>query len=190
MAKTYGGLRAVSTVQEGSYAQHAAEFRALLASGRYDVEKSYLSDTGAYVLYEKGHEYHADEIDAAKAMADHGIIVNLEKEGDPARATAIDPKGNFKFSEGTLSVERLTYEQSTRTQPTNNAERSVKKALEHCRDKGSDVAVIYDKGGHFHRSDIHAGISKYESFKGNAHRFKAILVIDQHKNVYEWTHNK
>lgn len=123
-------------------------------------------------------------------MADSGIIVRLEKEGDPSRATAIDAKGNFKFSEGTLSVERLSYEQSTRTSLTTSAERSVKKALEHSKTKGSDVAVIYHKKGVFHRSDIQAGIRSYESFKGNSHRFKAILVIDQHRNVYEWTHDK
>lgn len=188
--KSTGGLRVISTVKAGSFAQHAADFRAALATGKYDIKSSYLSDTGAYVLFEKGHEYHTEEIEAAKAMADHGIIVRLEKEGDPSRATAIDPKGNFKFSEGTLSVEELSYEQSTRTSLTTTAERSVKKALEHSRKKGSDVAVIYDKGGVFHRSDIQAGIKSYENFKTNTHRFKAILVIDQYHNVYEWTHSK
>lgn len=189
MGKTYGGLRVVSTVQKGSYEQHAAEFRALLATGKYDIDKSYLSDTGAYVLFEKGHEYHTDEIEAAKAMADFGIIVKLEKEGDPARATAIDARGNPQFSEGKLSIEELSYEQSTRESLTTTAERSVKKALEHAKKKGSEVAVIYDKGGVFHRSDIQAGIKSYESFPNNSHRFKAILVIDKHRNVYEWTHD-
>ena len=66
----------------------------------------------------------------------------------------------------------------------------MNKALEHAKKKGFDVAVIYDKGGVFHRSDIQAGISSYESFKGNSHRFKAILAIDKTKNVYEWTHDK
>lgn len=47
-----------------------------------------------------------------------------------------------KFSEGTLSVERLSYEQSTRTSLTTSAERSVKKALEHSKTKGPDVAVM------------------------------------------------
>ena len=169
---------------------YSAQFRAALATGGYDITKSYLSDTGAYVLYEKGHNNNEDEIEAARAMADNGIIVRLEKEGDPSRVTAINAKGNFKFSEGTLSVERLSYEQSTRISLTTTAERSVKKALEHGKAKGSDVAVIYDKGGVYHRSDIQAGIRSYESYKNNTHRFKAILVIDQHKNVYEWTHDK
>lgn len=188
--KSVGGLRAISTVQAGGIAQNAADFRAALATGKYDIDKSFMSESGAYVLFEKGHEYHIEEIEAAQAMANHGINVIMEKEGDPARATAIDPKGNFKFSEGTISLEKLSYEQSTRTKIETAAETSVKKALEHARTKGASVAVIYDRGGVFHRGDIQAGIKKYEQFKGNAHRFKAILVIDKDRNVYEWHHTK
>lgn len=134
--------------------------------------------------------YHIEEIEAAKAMADHGIIVIMEKEGDPMRATAKDAKGNFKFSEGKLSIEKLSYEQSTRDSLKIPAQKSVKKALEHARDKASQMAVIYDRGGVFHRADIQAGIRYYESFKNNTHRFKAILVIDRNRNVYEWNHTK
>ncbi|MDE5786344.1 MAG: hypothetical protein K2H98_07410 [Duncaniella sp.] len=188
--KSIGGLRVISTVKAGSFAQHAADFRAALATGEYDIHSSYLSDTGAYVLFEKGHEYHTEEIEAAKAMADHGIIVVMGKEGDPARATSIGKDGRPKFSEGTLSIEKLTYEQSTRDTLTTKAERSVKKALEHAKTKGSSVAVIYDRGGVFHRDDIRNGIKQYESFKNNSHRFKAILVIDKNHNVYEWNHTK
>lgn len=188
--KSVGGLRVISTVNNGSFAQNAANFRSAIATGKYDIEKSYLSDSGAYVLFEKGHEYHPDEIEAAKAMADHGIIVEMGVEGDPARATAVDAKGNYKFSDGTLSIAKLSYEQSTRDSLTTTAERSVKKALEHAKTKGASVAVIYDRGGVFHRSDIQAGIEKYESFKGNEHRFKAILVVDKKQNVYEWSHSK
>lgn len=188
--KSTGGLRAISTIQAGGFAQNAADFRAALATGKYDIENSYLSDSGAYVLFEKNHTYHIEEIEAAKAMAEHGIIVTMGREGNPADATAVNAKGDFKFSEGTLTVERLSYEQSTRESLTTKAERSVKKALEHAKSKGSSVAVIYDRGGVFHRGDIQAGIKSYESFKNNAHRFKAILVIDKNRNVYEWSHTK
>lgn len=183
-------MRNISTVKAENFAQHAADFRAALATGKYDIESSYLSDTGAYVLFEKGHNSHIEEIEAAKAMADNGIIVTMGKEGDPSTATAIDAKGNHKFSEGTLSIEKLSYEQSTREKLTTSAERSVKKALEHAKTKNSSVAVIYDRGGVFHRDDIRAGIKTYESFKNNLHRFKAILVIDKNRNVYEWNHTK
>lgn len=188
--KSTGGLRAISTIQAGGFAQNAADFRAAMATGKYDIDKSFLADSGAYVLFEKGHEYHIEEIEAAQAMANYGINVIMEKEGDPSRATAIDANGNFKFSEGKLSVEKLSYEQSTKDSLKTTAERSVKKALEHAKSKGSSVAVIYDRGGVLHRDDIRAGIKKYESFKNNTHRFKAILVIDKSGNVYEWNHTK
>lgn len=188
--KSTGGLRAISTVKAGDFAQNAADYRAALATGKYDIENSYLSDSGAYVLFEKNHIYHIEEIEAAKAMADHGIIVTMGREGNPSDATAINAKGDFKFSEGTLSVERLSYEQSTRENLTTKAERSVKKALEHAKSKGSSVAVIYDRGGVFHRENIRDGIRSYESFKNNSHRFNAILVIDKNRNVYEWKHTK
>ncbi|MBP3537125.1 MAG: hypothetical protein J6J93_06245 [Muribaculaceae bacterium] len=188
--KSTGGLRAISTVHAGDFAQNAADFRAALATGKYDIENSYLSDSGAYVLFEKGHTYHIEEIEAAQAMANHGINVIMENEGDPSRATAIDANNNYKFSEGVLAIERLSYEQSTRETLNTTAERSVKKALEHAKTKGSSVAVIYDRGGVFHRDDIRAGIKKYESFKNNSHRFRAIFVIDKYGNVYEWNHTK
>lgn len=70
MAKTYGGLRAVSTVQEGSFDMYAAQFRAELATGKYDITKSYLVDTGAYVLFENEYNYNEEEIEAARAMAE------------------------------------------------------------------------------------------------------------------------
>lgn len=189
--KSVGGIRNITLVDSADFAKYAAEFRAALATGKYDIEKSYLSDNGAYVLFEKGHIYHTEEIEAAKAMADHGIIVTMGQEGDPAQATAKNLKGNPKFSEGLLSIEKLTYEQSTRQQLNTAAEKSVKTALEHAKAKGSDVAVVYDRGGLFHRNDIRAGIKLYESYKNNrSHLFKSILIIDKNKNVYEWNHTK
>lgn len=124
--KSYGGFSVVTTVADGSYDQHASEFREALATGKYDVENSYLSDSGAYVLFENGHEYHIEEIGAAHAMADSGIIVEMGKEGDPSRATSIDKQDNYKFSEETLSIEKLTYEQSIK-EPTKNVIRSLRK---------------------------------------------------------------
>lgn len=190
MAKNEGGTRLVSRVDANDYDANEAEFNGALATGKYEVDKCYMSPSGAYVLYEKDHAYHVEEMEAAKALADAGIIVELGKEGDPSLATATDAYGNSKFSEGTLSIEKLTFEQSTRTKPAKDAERAVKKALEHCKEKGSDVAVIYDKAGAFHKADIAKGITKYESFRTNTHRFKAILVIDSKGQVHEWKHDK
>lgn len=188
--KTFGGFSVISTVSDGSYEQHAADFREALATGKYDIENSYLSDSGAYVLFENGHNYHQDEIDAAKAMADSGIIVTLGDENDKAKATGMSGKGNPKFSEGTITIEKLSYEQSSPTDKSKTAAHAVHKGLEHAKKKNSDVAVIYDKNGLLHRGDVQAGIKQYESHRSNVHRFRAILVIDQHGGVHEWFHTK
>ena len=188
--KTYGGFSVVSTVSDGSYAQHAADFRESLATGKYDIENSYLSDSGAYVLFENGHNmYNEDEIVAAKAMADTGIIVELGNEGNPDFATYIDNHGNHHFSEGTLSIEKFTYEQATREKTVSDAVTAVKRGLAHCKDKRSQVAVLYDKKGQYHKTDIQRGIKEYEKYNSRTHLFKAILVIDKDGGVHEWSHS-
>lgn len=190
--KSVGGIRNISVVKEGDYAKNSADFRAALTTGKYDIEKSYMSDTGAYVLFEEGHKYHNEEIEAAIAMADHGIIVKLTSEGGKDNITAKNSKGNNKYSEGKVGIEELIYEQSTRdVQPkAGDAHKAVNKALEHAKKKGSDVAVIYDRHGYFHRDNIQSGIKEYEKHQSNRHRFKSILIISQDRRVYEWTHTK
>ena len=188
--KSYGGFNIIKTVRENSYEEYAAEFRAALATGNYDVEKSFILDNGAYVLFEKGHIFHEDEIDVARALANHGIIVELQNEGNPSRATFIDAKGEPKFSEGTLSIEKLSFEQASK-ENFSEAYKGVKKALEHCKSKGSEIAVVYDKKGLFHKEDVSKGIIEYEKHENNMrHPFKAILLISKDKKVFEWRHNK
>lgn len=187
--KTFGGFSVISTVSDGSYAQHAADFRTALATGKYDIEKSYLSDSGAYVLFENGHNYQSEEVEAAKAMADSGIIVKLTPENDISFASAVDPRGNPKYTDGKLSVH--TYEQRTPNRINERgADHTVNSALRHAASKNADVAVIYDKSGILHRGDIQNGIKRYESYPNNRHRFKAIVVVNQQGKVYEWQHTK
>ncbi|MCM1337719.1 MAG: hypothetical protein NC187_08195 [Candidatus Amulumruptor caecigallinarius] len=188
-SKSYGGFSVISTVKDGSYAQHAAEFRAALATGKYDVEHSYMSDSGAYVLFEKGHNFQAEEVEAAKVMADSGIIVKLTPENDISFASAKDPKGNPKYTDGKLSVH--TYEQRTPNKINERgADHTVNSALRHAASKNADVAVIYDKSGLLHRGDIQRGIQRYESYHQNKHRFKAVVVVSQQGKVYEWQHTR
>ncbi len=75
MAKSYGGIRNVGVVSKSDYALNKAEFERQLATGKYDIENSYLSPTGAYVLCKKGHKHNIEKIEAARAIADKGIIV-------------------------------------------------------------------------------------------------------------------
>ncbi len=65
---------------------------------------------------------------------------------------------------------------------------SIKKALNHARKKGADIAVVYDKNGLYHRDNIERGLLDYEG--KDQYRFMAILVLDKNGNVWEHTHNK
>ncbi len=191
MAKSYGGIRVVGVVTPNGITANWLQFQQLLATGLYDTDRSYFSRSGAYVLYQRGHRFHPEEIEAAEAMADHGINVKLTSEGGHENITATSSKGNNKYSEGRVGLEELTFEQSTPSTPPSpdRAAKAVNKALEHAKKKRSEVAVLYDRNGFFHRTDIDAGIKEYEKHQSNTLRFKAILVISKDKKVYEWTHN-
>lgn len=122
-------------------------------------------------------------------MADAGIMVTLTPENDIAYASTFDPKGNPKYTDGKLSVH--TYEQRTPNKLNNRgADHTINSALRHAASKNADIAVIYDKSGLFHRGDINNGIKRYESYANNKHRFKAIIVVNQRGEVYEWNHSK
>jgi len=167
------------------------EYARAVASGKYVQENCYLSPSGASILVEKGHNVHIEEIEAAKALADYGYPVILTSENDIRLATNKDRKGNPKFSEGKVSVEMLTFEQSTPSKiASRGAAISIHKALEHAKAKGASVAVVYDRSRLFHRNDIDNGIKEYESHRTNTHRFKSIIIIDGDGGVHEWTHNK
>ena len=66
--------------------------------------------------------------------------------------------------------------------------KAVNKALEHAKKKEADIAVIYDKHRTYNRSEIEAGIKRYEGL--NKYRFKKIIVIGSSGNVHVHTHNK
>ena len=78
--KTYGGITSMKTVDASNYDANAAEFREQLATGKYELDKSFLSPSGAYVLYETGHNHHEAELEAAMALADAGINVTRQEK--------------------------------------------------------------------------------------------------------------
>lgn len=198
MAKNTGSTRLVGRVEDGSFEYNVAQFRNEIQSKDVQPEHCYMSPSGAYVIFHKGHNYDANEIEAAKIMADNGIIVHLTSEKDISQATAtfINKKGEtvHKFSDGRLSMDMNSYEQSTRSTLVKKNKKAqstvVKDALEHAKDKKARIAVLYDKAGTLRRSDIRRGIRRYEGFANNTHRFDAILIISQSGHVHEWSHYK
>jgi len=185
MAKASGGTRLVRPYF-GSLEKNMAEYDAYINTGLYSREKSSPpTEKRAYILYSADRDYDADEMHVANVLADNGFNVKLTSEKDVMFATYIDKKGNPHYSDGTVSL--YTYEQKTSTRIDTTAAASVKQAVMHANSKHSDVALIYDKSGLFHREDIENGISKYKS----EHRVwkkagvKTVIVVNKNDEIYE-----
>ena len=181
MAKSSGGVRIIGKYTNSAI-NNRKEYFAKIKTKMYLEEYSSISPiSGAYVLFMKGHNYSADEVDVAKALAKKGINVILTPEGIKYKVYATNKK-KMKFSEGYANM--YSFEQKT---PKNiqSIEGSIKKALRHASEKHSDVCVIYDKYGLYHRDDIEAGMKAYQKHTSKWENIKAVLVVDSKLNVYE-----
>lgn len=185
MAKANGHTRIVQP-STANKAENYSDFSVRMATGLYDSDKSYVSDrSGAYMAYMKGHEYHEEEIEAARYLADSGFNVILTPEGDGFEVYATNVKnGKHKFSEGTVSL--ITYEQKTPDRVDTTVEVAVKNAIKHANTKRSQIALIYDKYSLFHRDDIENGMKLYQQKdKAWRNKVKAVLVVNSKGEVYE-----
>ena len=119
----------------------------------------------------------------AKAMANDGLSVKITPEGKVEFSTG-EWGGNPVYADGLVNGH--TYEQATKT-PTSRSDDALRnaadQAIKHAYDKGAKVALMYDKAGSFHREHIEAGLRKFE-MHNKSWRFKAILVVDQHGNLW------
>lgn len=170
MAKTSGGVR---TYRQGSstYLKRQAEVEAMRASGKYSSIE--MSKGGGYVAIEKSTARHMpEELEAARILADKGYKVTLKDEGGQVRT----PDG-YLFS--------ASFEQRT---PMGTSVHNSKNSLEHARNKGADMALIYDKYHVYHRSTVENGLRQYEAH--NDYRFKRIIVIANDRKIHRHKHNK
>lgn len=135
-------------------------------------------------------KHDPDEYAAALVMAKDGLIVKLTPEGKVEFANGIGRKGDPVYADGLVNGH--TYEQQTKNPQSNsfeNLKNAVDNALQHARDKNASLPLIYDKYGKFHREHIEAGLSQFEKYYPD-YKFKAILVVDIHGNLWEHQHNK
>lgn len=182
MAKAYGSSRVVLPSKLGHTAA-ASEFNSSMSSGGYDAKRSYLPPNGSgYLLYQNGHKYHIEEVEVGKALADKGYKVVLRPEGIEAYATAYTKDGTPKYAEGTISS--ILYDQKTVGLDMKNAVNNVNNAIKHAREKGANIALIYDRNGLMHRNYISAGMAEYKRHN-SVSDIKAVLVMDKNKNLYE-----
>ena len=157
-------------------------------TGQYDKTLSYLPESGSgSMLYQNGHNYHIEEIEVGRTLADKGYRVVLTPEGIVAYATAFKRDGTPKYAEGTISG--IIYDQKTAESNLTNAVNNVDNAIVHAREKGASIALIYDKYGKLHRGDIEDGMDKYQRF-ARTNDIKAVLVVDKNHNLYEHHFNK
>lgn len=184
MSKASGGTRIVKPISV-SKAENAAVFNMLMRSGLYDIDKSFITESGAYVAYMIGHNYHDEEMEAARAVSQNGLNVIFTPEGDGFEIFATNEKGgNYKYSEGTISM--ITFEQKTPEHIEKTAETTIKSAIVHANTKKAKIALIYDKYNLFHEKDIENGMKLYQS-KDKAWKKKvmAVLVVNSKGKLYE-----
>lgn len=194
MAKAHGNTRIVQPYKTGRE-KNLKEYNDMIATGKYDINNSSVSDSGAYVAYMEGHNYNKDEVDVARYLADNGFDVVLTPEGDGfeihATNTRVGKEGENKhrYSDGKVSM--YTYEQRTPDHIRKDAETSVRGAIRHANLKRSEIALIYDKNSLFHRKDIEDGMRYYQqSDKAWRHKVKVVLVVNSRGEVNEHQFDK
>lgn len=162
-----------------------SDFNAAMNSGQYDKGFSYLPEKGSgSMLYQIGHNYHIEEIEVGRALANKGYRVVLTPEGIEAYATAFKKDGTPKYAEGSISG--ILYDQKTAESNLTNAVNNVDHAIKHAIEKNAEIALIYDRYGKIHRGDIEKGMQKYKQFQPHKYeQIKAVLVVDKNRNLYE-----
>lgn len=184
MAKSSGGTRIITPSTKSRF-ETISEYKDKMNSGQYDKELSYLPEKGSgSMLYQNGHNYHIEEIEVGRALANKEYRVVLTPEGIVSYATAFKRDGTPKYAEGTIS--NIIYDQKTAESNLTNAINNVDHAIKHATEKNAKIPLIYDKYGKMHRKDIEKGIEKYKRFKPEeAKKIKAVLVVDRELNLYE-----
>lgn len=179
----------VITPYKGTMELARERFSGMIASGEYDVARSYLSPSGGSLLFAKGHNIVKEEIEAGRILADKGYEVVLTPEGTADSVLKVSKRGGSKFPEGTISL--VTFEQKTpnpgKRDDAGRAQ-NVKKALDHGEAKGAEITLIYDKHKALHRQDISAGMGLFE--KHSDYRFKAVVTINANGEIHEWYHDQ
>lgn len=189
MAKSSGGTRVVRPTS-GTRTENYKIFQNEMAMSDVNSNQSYFSKkSGGYVIGMQGRKSDEAEFEAAKAMADDGMLVVMTPEGGVKFRSGKTKKGDYVYADGL--VNGYSYEQQTKNPTAFDSEslsKSVDGALKHARDKHAQIPLIYDRYGKFHRGDIENGLKRFED--RSSYRFKAIIVVDKKGNVWEHTHNK
>ncbi len=157
------------------------EFNQRLNSSSYVRQHSYLSPHGGYVLFHSGHNYHSEEVEAAKHLANHGYRVELQPEGMRMWASAWR-KGNSRYAEGI--IEGTLYDQKTVSRSATNPSGNVRNALNHAVEKNAKIALVYDPHSKLHRGDVRTGMKDFMSYPHNRGKLDSVFVINSFGRLY------
>lgn len=192
MGKPTGANRLLQPYK-GTPQSNASLFNTAIGLSQFDRQLSFIvPETGAFVLYGAGHNYHAEEIEIARGFAQNGINVILTSEQNMmlARQWVYNQKQKTltpRFAEGTANG--IIYEQKTTNFNTTNFIGNVINAINHANAAKADIAVIYDRYGVLHSHQIEAGMDKFQETHSHP-KIKAVVVFDKNLNMYEHHWNK
>lgn len=168
-----GGVRPVSKTGK-AYQNRLREYTAKMSSVGYSDGYFSKESGGFYVVVKSRYPHKREEIEAARILADKGYKVYLQ-----------DEVGSFSKGDGILFT--FSYEQSTPDKA--NGAHGVKKCLGHAKEKGVQIALIYDKYERFNEKIVNDGIAEYEKHVKN-YRFARIIVIESNGRIVNYRHNK
>ena len=146
----------------------------MIASGKYQSVK--MSSGGGYVAIEKSTFKHKpEELEVANILASKGYkVVLINESGNALRVKSPD---GYLFS--------MSFEQRT---PTKDGANTIRNALFHARNKGTDIALIYSKNHVFSRESVDNGIKLFEDVVD--YWFKEIIIVADNGNIHRHKHNK
>ncbi len=179
-----------SLVGEGIYmyqrteAQRKAvenEYNQKLSSGAYVRQHSFLSPKGGYVLFQSGHNFHQEEIEAAKHLANHSYRVELQPEGMRMWASAWCGERS-RYAEGI--IQGTLYDQKTVSRSATNLSGNVRYAMNHAVDKNAKIALIYDKHGLLHRNNVREGMQAFMNVRANRGKLDSVYVVNSSGRLY------
>ena len=175
MAKTSGGTRNY-TSNNTTLSRRIEEFNAILNSGDYDKKRSYLDESGGFVVVNNNHN-NPQKIDmseiAVKKLAKKGYKIYLEDERN--------------FIIGKPSPDGRVYKEVMDVKTVNVVgKNTIKNQLENATKQGASVAILYQNNEKMTRSYVESQIELFnnKSPKRAKDKLKLVIVVGKNGNVH------
>lgn len=152
------------------------EFNAILNSGNYDKKRSYLDESGGFVVVNNNHN-NPQKIDmseiAVKKLAKKGYKIYLEDERN--------------FITGQPSPDGRVYKEVMDVKTVNVVgKNTIKNHLENATKQGASVVILYQNNEKMTRSYVESQIELFnnKSPKRAKDKLKLVIVVGKNGNVH------